>query len=252
MTTRYRTKSFVFKKDDRHESDRKFAIFTKDFGRLEVVAKAIRKIKSKLRGGIDIFSLCEIEFIQGKSYKTLTDAVKIEKFNNITQDIEKFKIACQISEVLDNFIKGQEKDENIWNLIIETFERLNNSNLKIDKLKIIYYYFLWNFYSLLGYQPEVQKCIACQGKLNPYAIYFSNKEGGVICGSCAKQDNGPQKINSDIAKILRLIFKKDWQILSRLKIENSSLQLLKKISNNYHSYIGEAFGLDRKILICYD
>lgn len=238
MTTRYRTKSLVFKRDDRHESDRKFAIFTKDFGRLEVVAKAIRKIKSKLRGGIDIFYLSEIEFIQGKSYKTLTDAVKIERFNNITQDIEKLKIACKISEVLDNFIKGQEKDENIWNLIIETFKRLDNNNLKIgNKLSIIYYYFLWNFYSLLGYQPEVQKCIVCQGKLNPYAIYFSNKEGGIVCGSCSKQYNVSQKINSDIAKILRLILKKDWQTVSRLKIEGNSPKLLKEISDSYHSYI---------------
>ncbi len=238
MTTRYRTKSFVFKKDDRCESDRKFVIFTKDFGRLEVVAKAIRKIKSKLRGGIDIFYLSEIEFIQGKNYKTLTDVALIEKFDNINQDIEKLKIAYQVSEVLDNFIKGQEKDENIWNLIIETFERFDNSNLKIEKrLSIIYYYFLWNFYSLLGYQPEVQKCVACQGKLNPYAIYFSNKEGGVICGSCSKADNVSQKINSDIAKILRLILKKDWQIVSRLKIKDSSQKLLKEISDNYNSYI---------------
>lgn len=238
MTVYYRTKGFVFKRDDRRESDRKFALFTKDFGRLEVVAKAIRKIKSKLRAGIDIFYLSEIEFIQGKSYKTLTDAAKIEKFDNINQDIEKFKIACQVSQILDDFIKGQEKDQDIWELIVDIFKKLNDPLLPQKNYQLLYCYFLWNFFSILGYQPEVQKCVICATKLDPDNLYFSNKDGGVACGNCTKQDNGSQRISSDIIKILRLVLRKNWQTLFRLKIEDNSQKLLKEISDNYHYYCG--------------
>ena len=82
MTTRYKTRAFVFKKNDVNESDRVFSVFTDDFGRLDIFAKAIRKNVSKLRSGIDIFFFSEIEFIQGKNRKTLTDAVLKDKFNN--------------------------------------------------------------------------------------------------------------------------------------------------------------------------
>lgn len=237
MTTHYKTRAFVFKKININESDRNFSVFTDDFGRLDIYAKAIRKNASKLRSGIDIFFLSEVEFIQGKNRKTLTDAVIIEKFNNITQDLARFKVANGVVEILDNFIKGQEKDEDIFNLVKDTFTKLNNYTLYPIPYPIIYYYFLWNMLSLLGYRPEAQKCNVCQGQIDPYNIYFSNKLGGIICKKCLEQDGGARKINSDIVKILRLIFKKEERIVFKLKIEPSSQELFKEVSDDYCAYI---------------
>ena len=170
-----------------------FSVFTEDFGRLDVFAKAIRKSKSKLRGGIDIFLMSEIEFIQGKNKKTLTDASIIEKFISLPCDLEKFKIANSIGQILDNFITGEEKDRGIFDLLKETFYKLDAQSSNREKGVFIYDYFLWNTLSLLGYRPEVQKCNICQQKLNPYNIYFSNREGGIICKKCLRQDVGGKK-----------------------------------------------------------
>ncbi len=247
MALKYKTRAFVFKKSDINESDRIFSVFTQDYGRLNIFAKAIRKSVSKLRSGVGIFSMSDIEFIQGKNKKTLTETKLLEKFGSLTQDLEKFRVVNKIGEVLDNFLEGQEKDEAIFNLINETFIKLNSLEIgKIPtgnppmgikwKLEILYDYFLWNFLSFLGYKPEVYKCASCRGKLNPYNLYFSNKTGGVICKKCLGHDALSQRINSDIVKLLRLIFKNDWQVLSKLKIESSSQKLFQKISNEYCSY----------------
>ena len=245
MAVYYRTQGFIFKKKDMLEADRVFSVFTYDFGRLEIVARAVRKITSKLRGGIEIFSLSEIEFIQGKNRKTLTDTIAIEKFSNIIQDPVRLEISHKISDILDNFIKGQEKDEPVFTLLKETLNKLNSPKLQAFSIQLIYCYFLWNFLSALGYHPEIQKCAACGLKLNPYILYFSNKDGGIICKNCFSSDIEAKKtcpehyrrINSDIVKILRLILKKDWQILSKLKVEVFSLDLFKEISDNYYHYI---------------
>ncbi len=237
MVVHYRTKGFVFKKEDRSESDRTFSVFTKDFGRIEIFGKAIRKITSKLRGNIEIFYLSEIEFIQGQNRKTLTDSLLIEKFKNISQTPEKLENAYRIANVLDNFIKGEEKDERIWHLIMNILQKLDNPQSIINNQELLYYYFIWNFISVLGYGPETSICAVCGQKLNPYSLYFSNKEGGVICKSCFIFKRDAIKIKSDIVKILRLILKKDWSILSKLKIEISSKRLLKEISDNYYLYL---------------
>ena len=99
MALQYKTEGFVFKKEDIFEADRIFSVFTKDFGRIEVLGKAIRKIASKLRGGMAMFDLSEIEFIQGKNKKTLTDAISIKKFSNITKNPEKLLLVVKISEM---------------------------------------------------------------------------------------------------------------------------------------------------------
>ncbi len=235
MAIHYRTKGFVFKKTNRYEADQVFSIFTYDYGRLEILAKAIRKITSKLRGGLDLFYFSEVEFIQGKLQKTLTDANTIEKFQDIKKNLKKIKIAFKISEILDNFLRFEEKDEKVWKLILETFNRLNNLQSTICNLQ--FYYFLWNFFLILGYGPELYDCALCQQKLTPYNLFFSSKDGGIICQTCAKKVKMAEKIGSDVIKILRIIIKKDWQTLSKLKMNSPSLKALRAISENYYLYL---------------
>lgn len=237
MTTYYKTKAIVFKKSDINETDRFFHVFTENFGRLNIFAKAIRKTVSKLRSGMDVFFMSELEFIQGKSKKTLTDTALIKKFNNICKDPVRFKIACAMGEVLDSLLRGEEKDVKIFNLINETLLKINEGNIKNKNFYFIYYYFLWNFLSLLGYCPEVNNCSSCEEKLNPYNVYFLNKAGGIVCEKCSQKDSSSVKINSDIVKVLRLVLKKDWQTIAKIKIEDPSEKLFQKISNNYYSYI---------------
>ena len=71
MTTRYKTQAIAFKKNDINESDRVFSVFTNNFGQLDVFAKAIRKITSKLRGGIDVFFYRKLSLYKAKARKHL-------------------------------------------------------------------------------------------------------------------------------------------------------------------------------------
>ena len=57
MFTHYRTQGLIIKKINYREADRIFIIYTQDFGKLKVLARAERKIKSKLRAGLKLFYL---------------------------------------------------------------------------------------------------------------------------------------------------------------------------------------------------
>ncbi len=238
MFIHYRTKAFFLNEQNRGEANRLFTIFTNDFGKLRIFGKAIRKIRSKLRAGTEIFSLSEIEFIQGKSHKTLTDTVLIDRFENIKENPEKLKVAFQVAETMNSFLEEEERDDEIWRLLEETIQRLNNCSLKTKNYSLIYYYFFWNLVSILGYKPELYHCSVCQKKLLPYNLCFSSKEGGIVCESCfQKMDKKTKdfylKININVVKILRLIIKKNWNILKQLRIGEEDKEnlnsLLKKI-----------------------
>jgi len=249
MFVHYRTQGIILKKIDRGETDQLLTIYTKDFGKLEILAKAIRKITSKLRQGAEIFYLSEVEFIQGKTYKTLTDAILIEKFKNLRHNLKKLSIVYKISEVLDQMVKGQEPDEKIWHFLNEIFTKLNNCQLSpkeslrdptgqaIVKCQMLYYYFLWNLFSFLGYQPELYQCSFCQKKLVPEKLYFSPKEGGIICQNCSSKIKFKSEISPEVVKILRIILKRNWPILKKLKIDSRTEKSLKEISNFYFSCI---------------
>ena len=239
MFTHYRTQGLIFKKENRGEADQLFTIYSKDFGKLEVLGRGIRKISSKLRSGMELFYLSEIEFIQGKTYKTLTDALLIEEFEILKKDLKKLNVAQKISELLGVLISGPESDERIWSLLTTVFKKLNKKELKPEGLKIIYHYFFWNLVSLLGYRPEVYSCTLCQKKLIPDKLYFSKKEGGVICQSCFQKTKSGREIQSEIVKILRLILEKKKETLFKLKIENKYLKSLNIISKDYLNLISD-------------
>ena len=226
MFTYFRTQGFFLDGKEYGADSRIFNVFTEDFGRIHIFGKAIRKIKSKLKVGTEIFSLSEIEFIQGKIHKTLTDTVLIDKFKNLKMDNNKSQIALKISKDINDLVHEGEKDNKIWGLLKETFQRMDDWKLKIENggLNLIYHYFFWNLISILGYKPELYYCHICRKKLYKENIYLFSKENGIICESCSQKINETDRrlysnININTIKILRIILEKDWGSLQHLKIK---------------------------------
>ena len=212
MAIYYRTKGYVIKKTNLREADQLFTIYTKDYGKISVLGRSIRKIKSKLRSGIDLFYSSEIEFIKGKNYKTLTDAKIIE------QDKDDFEVKIKIAEVLDQLIKAPEKDDKVFSLLEDNFSRPDLHGLPTGT----YHYFFWNLLNVLGYQINLYHCFNCNNKLLPQNLGFNSE--GICCFKCFNDFKEAIKISSEAIKILRLILEKKHNILFKLKIKSQQLR----------------------------
>lgn len=238
MFTHYLTEGFVLKKKNIREADQIFIVYTKDFGKLTLLARASRKIKSKLRGGLRSFNLSQIEFIQGRNQKTVIDSFIKESFENISESLVKLKIGHRISNVLSTLTGREEKDEKIWNLLKDSTRRLNKDKPLDWDLKN-YYYFFWNFVSLIGFKPSLKNCSVCSKKINSSPLYFSPEEGGLVCNNCSKKIDS-EEISPEAVKIIRIILKNNWDYFLRLKIRKEDFELIKKISNIYYSFLLES------------
>lgn len=246
MTVHYRTQGFILQKIDSGEADRFYFVYTKDFGKLKILAKAVRKIKSKLKSHLEPFTLSEIEFIQGRNQKTFTDAEAISR-GFLKNDLTKLKICFDIAELFDILVKGEEKDSRIWNILAETLGMLGGtlpSTLRDSKaakenwkLRTIYHYFLWNFLSALGYQPQIDKCALCRRKISFPKSFFSVETGGTLCLKCAKGVRQKTAVGLDTLKILKVILRRDFKTFSRLKVEKEDLKNLEAISKNYLAFV---------------
>jgi DNA repair protein RecO (recombination protein O) len=235
----YRTEGLIIKKEDRGESDRLFTLFTKDFGKLELLAKSERKISSKLRSGLELFYLSEVEFIQGRRQKTLTDSILINKFKNLRNYSDRLRVSYAMCELLDKLVRGQEAEEKIWALLKDVFNKLNEKSAKIQNWSLIYYYFIWNLSSFLGYGLELNSCISCRKDLKPEAVFFDLKRGGTICGSCRKSIEKSGRISPDSIKVLRVFLKGDLKTLERLRVKKKELNEIASASRHYLSAVLE-------------
>jgi DNA repair protein RecO (recombination protein O) len=241
MFLHYRTQGIIIKKENRGESDRLFTVYTRNFGKVEVLGKAIRKISSKLRSAVDVFYFSELEFIQAKNRKTLTDAILIDNFKNLKSALGSWETACRISKLFGDFVRGQEPDHRIWELLVFSLKKLNNRKKDQGDQSLIYYYFFWNFISFLGYFPELHNCALCRGKIMPENIYFDSRLGGLICRNCFSKTKKGREIKIETVKLLRIILKKNWEVLSRIKIGREGFKSLESVSKDYYSCILTVF-----------
>jgi len=263
MHQRYRAKGIFIKKQDQDEADQLLTVFTEQFGKIEVLAKGIRKITSKLRAGADVFYLSEIEFIQGKSYKTLTDALLIDKFDSIRQEPEKLQIVLKIVGLLDQFANQEATDEKLWRFLLQIFEAIENLEIKNSllnsegitankasgswqignwKLEIIRHYSLWNFFAVLGYSPELHHCPLCTRKLLPETFFFVPSEGGVVCWQCFSANDLKKNglwfpIKVDVVKTLRVWLSQEWAEAGKVRFGQEAQQNLCDISENYLEFL---------------
>lgn len=210
MFCHYRSLGFVIRKENKREADQLFTVFTKDFGKIKILAKSIRKNKSKLRSQIELFYLSEVEFIQGKTNKILVDAVLEDNFLNIKKDFDRIFIAHKIAKVVQELIQGEEKDEKIWMLLNECFKLLDRGQqeqLK-NKEEIVYYYFFWKLVLILGYRPKL-------------------KDDLLSHRSAKKFDYGT-------IGLVEQFIEKDFNYLSKINFKENDLNSL-KVATSYYS-----------------
>lgn len=148
-----KTEGIILKKADSNEVDQLLVVYTKELGKVFISAKGTKKLESKLRYSIEPISYVQLILVEGKNFLILKDAVIKNQFLKIKKDLKKIKTAQQITELIDEAIVGEEKDENIWKLILNTFKALNvghpTSNIVEDFKK--------SLIGLLGYDPEQVK-----------------------------------------------------------------------------------------------
>lgn len=238
----YSSEGVVIRSDDYGEADRFFTVFSKDFGKIRVFGKGIRKIKAKLRGGLQILNHIHLEFVQGKHFFTATEAVNIDSFILIKNDPEKLGAVFYLFGILDQLVK-EGKDERIWLLVSKIIKKIEEPKFSGPKLSLLIHYFEWNLLDILGYHPELYKCVNCRAKLKEENLFFSSLNGGILCSNCGYRDKESIMIDVNTLKLLRLIMGRKREVLEKLKIDDKKSQIDKITKYYLEGILGERINL---------
>ena len=235
MFKKQKTQGFILKEREIDEADIVFFVFSKDFGRLDLLAKSARKLSSKLRRQMELFSLAEVGFVEGKRGERLVEAKCIEKFSRIKKDLERIFLAQKISEVLDFLIKGPEKEEEVFNLLKEVFEKLNSLSFK--KTEELFCYFFWNLVLVLGFLPNFNECDFCKNKIKK-DCFFSFERGGVICPKCKEKEKEKLfLLDFSTIKLIKLILNQNFSFLEKIKIPKKVVKKCSDFSEKWLNFL---------------
>jgi len=135
------------------EADRILSIYSKDHGRISLIAKGIRRPKSKKRGHLEIFSLVRFQAVATHGIDLMTEAEISDDFKEIRKSLPKVSLAYYFMEVVGKITHEGEPNIELYNLIFTSLEKLKAaSGLKELRLD-----FIKKLLILTGYWPEDKK-----------------------------------------------------------------------------------------------
>ncbi len=137
--------AIVLARKNIREFDQTVSLYTREIGKIEVLAKGIKKIISKNSSNLEVLSVVEIEVIQGKDIDYLGRVQPIKIFKNIYTDLDKISLAAYVVKITDANILVGEKDEEMFNLLFSFLEFLDsNESIKSYQLATSFTLKLWH------------------------------------------------------------------------------------------------------------
>lgn len=197
-----RSRAIVLRRTNYGEADRVLDLLTPD-GRLSVMARGVRKEKSKLAGGIELFAVCDVVVGEGKGdLGILTSARLVQFYSHILKDYDRMQFAY---EVLAQVAKASASlDEAEWYEIVA--EVLAALDVLTVPIALIQTWFYVRVSAILG--DELNTAYDYQGeKLQSEKAYrYDSQEKGFI-------EDQKGNINAGHIKILRLAVAKPLGVI---------------------------------------
>lgn len=151
----YSSEGIVLSRKNYSEADRILVVFSKHFGKLTLLAKGIRKIKSKKRGHLEIFSKIKFSAAYGHGFDIMTEAEIINDFAGVRTNLNKISLAYYFCEVVNKITHDDGKPSTVYSLLSTALEQLE----KETKLKKLRLKFIYDLLIEMGYWPIGKKLI---------------------------------------------------------------------------------------------
>lgn len=133
------TTGIVLSRTDFGEADRIITLLTPEYGKLRLMAKGVRRIKSKLAGGIELFSVSHITYIKGRGdIGTLVSTRLITHYGHIIQDIERVQLGYELIRVL-NKITEDEPEAEYFTVLEQAFAALDEKAVNRKLIETWFY-----------------------------------------------------------------------------------------------------------------
>ncbi len=169
------------------ESSRTVVFFTRDFGKLALVDKGGRSLKSK-RGRLLPFARLELTFYSSEK-ETRDYMAEIELVEAYSLDKEgalgRLAYASAACELLNLLLPEKQAQEGLYEYLCSYLKFVNETDRQY--LPSLFLTFFLRTLSQLGYHPSLGFCGGCDRPVDADSAIdfgFCPERGGLICGAC--------------------------------------------------------------------
>ncbi|MDR1442290.1 MAG: DNA repair protein RecO [Bifidobacteriaceae bacterium] len=212
----FRDAGIVLRTHKLAEADRIITLLTRDHGKVRAVAKGVRRPKSRFGGRLEPFMYADLQFYEGRSLDTVTQAVTLAAYGGpITASYPAFTAANAVAEVADKLSPVEHVPARLlFRLTVGAVAALARSvappdpegNAPTPGPGSVADSYLLRALALAGYAPALTDCARC-GAQGPHRA-FSPAAGGVVCQRC--RPPGSAAPTGATVALLGALLEGDW------------------------------------------
>ncbi|MEK7594816.1 MAG: DNA repair protein RecO [Patescibacteria group bacterium] len=209
------TRGIILSRTDYGEADRIITVLTPEQGKLSLMARGVRKPKSRLAGGIELFSTTEITYMNGRgAIGTLVSARLIKYYSSIVKDIDRVQLGYELIKKLHRATEDQ-PEEDYYDLLEAGFAALDTPSIRVELIRI---WFEAQLLRYAGHSPNLKTDTEGR-KLDASLVYNFDFD------EMAFADHKAGQFGADQIKFLRLVFSGNLpKVLSQVEGHESLAQ----------------------------
>ena len=234
----YRTEAIVLRRQDFGEADRLLTLYTRAYGKRRAIAKGARKPQSRKTGHVELFMRTNFLIAVGRNLDIVTQAELVEPYAALREDLVRTTYASYMVELLDQFTPEDDKHLSLYELLASGLDWLANG----DDLRLASRFYELRLLSLVGYQPQLFKCVVTGEPVVEENQFLSAELGGLVSAGNQNRDRRAQPVTAVAVKVLRYLQTRGWDTVSVLTLKPA---LQKELETLMHYYL--TFVLEREL-----
>ena len=164
------------------EADRIVVLWTRQHGKVRVLAKAARKSTSRLGGALETLGYVKVDLVKTRGEFYVARHVRhLERLATLRSSYERISAGYAVVEAVDAIPSDGVPDEAIFELLTRVLLTLDDESYQPELVAASFYLRLL---ALDGSEPVVDECVNC-GRLGPI-VAFDVEAGGTLCDECRR------------------------------------------------------------------
>lgn len=118
----FKAEGIILSRRNIGEADKIITVFTKEYGKIRLIAKGIRRIKSRRAPHLEPFIQCLLVIHKGQTLDSVIEVTPINIFEHIRRDLTKISIAYVYCELVSMLLAEKQEHQDIYVLLVRAFE----------------------------------------------------------------------------------------------------------------------------------
>ena len=224
-----KTEGLVLRETEYNDADKLLTVLTKDRGQLTLRARGVRSRSSKLKSGCQLLAYSEFTIFENRDRMTVDEAVPIELFMPMREDIEMLALASYMAQVTEVLSQEDEPNPALLSLTLNSLFAISKLQKPLTLVKSV---FELRAAALAGYEPLLDGCSVC-GERHPERFHVS--QGVLQCVDCMSFENDGIRLplGQGVLAAMRYILSCDVKKLFSFQLSSEGEKELGVITETY-------------------